>query len=575
MRIPSKLRLGRGVPTRNLKRWGLMAGGALVALLIIGQVVAQTVTVTRDLKYEPCQVDYGQSVAAWDGVGDQAWNQADFHYETKIFKISAKAPRTLFKNVREANPVHITTKDCGNDGLVNFDDAKYQWSGAKVVGARLGNPDLGEVNKAGMLDYRNEPLHTDKKLIPPLAKDSFDRAAAWVDDSATATIQTADSKTHSLWCQDNLKDDKCDVSVVSPGSRGEGYLFVGDNCPATLDCNQSTGWYEGFSKLVKEDISDLVGRNERGELSSFYLNQEAVSQYGYDVGAYTVLTFKYPKKSDVVSAISVDPAKAEAGGAYTFTLTLNKLGPGLKSLVATADLATQPLKENQGFQIDGENLDKLNGHQEVKTTAVYQLTGGEPGKCYTVTINLKGVSVVDEKEQSFSPVSAHYCIQSPIAATYTYDVTTRGEVAGFDEFITQVAQTYADERGWAAAGARFTKVVNGGDFTVVLAAADQMSSFSPGCDANWSCNAGRYVIINYDRWVGASAAWNNAGGSLRDYRHMVVNHETGHWLGFGHLFCPAAGSPAPVMQQQSIDLQGCAFNPWPTAPEIAALKARL
>ena len=78
------------------------------------------------------------------------------------------------------------------------------------------------------------------------------------------------------------------------------------------------------------------------------------------------------------------------------------------------------------------------------------------------------------------------------------------------------------------------------------------------------------MIINQERWKHASPAWNAAHGALRDYRHMVVNHETGHWLGLGHAGCPGAGRPAPVMMQQSKGLAGCHFNPWPTARELAS-----
>jgi hypothetical protein len=76
------------------------------------------------------------------------------------------------------------------------------------------------------------------------------------------------------------------------------------------------------------------------------------------------------------------------------------------------------------------------------------------------------------------------------------------------------------------------------------------------------------VIINQTRWNRATPPWNAAGGSLRDYRHMVLNHETGHWLGKGHAGCPGRGKPAPVMMQQSKGLDGCRFNPWPTLREL-------
>lgn len=153
--------------------------------------------------------------------------------------------------------------------------------------------------------------------------------------------------------------------------------------------------------------------------------------------------------------------------------------------------------------------------------------------------------------------------------TVTYDVTTRGTItASLAEFKTDANQTLNDSRGWAQLGVRFQEVASGGMFTLVLSEASQLPTFSSGCDALYSCNAGRYVIINQDRWLGATPSWNQAGGSLRNYRHMVINHETGHWLGHGHAHCGGTGQQAAVMQQQSIDLEGCSFNPWPLASEL-------
>lgn len=157
----------------------------------------------------------------------------------------------------------------------------------------------------------------------------------------------------------------------------------------------------------------------------------------------------------------------------------------------------------------------------------------------------------------------------PITRTVTYNVTTKGVVtASLAEFKQLANATLNDGRGWARLGVSFQEVATEGTFTLVLSEASQLPTFSSGCSADYSCRAGRYVVINQDRWLGATPSWNNAGGSLRDYRHMVVNHETGHWLGHDHQSCGGAGQPAPVMQQQSINLQGCSFNPWPLASEM-------
>jgi hypothetical protein len=153
--------------------------------------------------------------------------------------------------------------------------------------------------------------------------------------------------------------------------------------------------------------------------------------------------------------------------------------------------------------------------------------------------------------------------------TVRYSVMSRGvTTADMAEFSTQVNQTLNDGQGWARLGVAFEEVASGGNFIMVLSSSDQMTSFSSGCSALWSCRVGQYVIINQDRWLDASEAWYQGGGSLRDYRHSVVNHEVGHWLGHDHATCDGPGQPAKVMQQQSIDLQGCVINPWPLASEL-------
>ena len=160
-----------------------------------------------------------------------------------------------------------------------------------------------------------------------------------------------------------------------------------------------------------------------------------------------------------------------------------------------------------------------------------------------------------------------------ITKIINYSVSSKGVIkASVSEFKQQANSTLNDGRGWSRLGVRFQEVANGGSFTLILSEAEQLPVFSIGCSVDYSCNVGDNVIINQDRWLGATTSWNNSGGSLRDYRHMVINHETGHWLGHGHSDCEGSGSMAPVMQQQSISLQGCLFNPWPTSNELWSTK---
>jgi hypothetical protein len=135
-----------------------------------------------------------------------------------------------------------------------------------------------------------------------------------------------------------------------------------------------------------------------------------------------------------------------------------------------------------------------------------------------------------------------------------------------EEFAAIVEQTLADPRGWTAGHQwGFQRVAAGpSDFTVHLATPTTTKQMCDryGVDTGGevSCRGGRNVVINLRRWRLAVPWYADA---LEEYRYMVINHEVGHFLGHGHVDCPRAGAPAPVMQTQTLGLRGCLRNPWP------------
>jgi len=159
---------------------------------------------------------------------------------------------------------------------------------------------------------------------------------------------------------------------------------------------------------------------------------------------------------------------------------------------------------------------------------------------------------------------------------HTYCTAVKGVgTAGLDDLVGKLAATYADARGWNDGGTiAFEHVDSGCSYTVWLSAPQYMTSFGSICDDYYNCQVGNSVVINDDRWEKATDPWNQTGRTIEEYRSLIIDHETGHRLGFRDNTSTTCSQPselAPVMMQQSISLNGCAFNPWPLQSELNEL----
>ncbi len=149
-----------------------------------------------------------------------------------------------------------------------------------------------------------------------------------------------------------------------------------------------------------------------------------------------------------------------------------------------------------------------------------------------------------------------------------YRLERRVSDSGTDDFERVVEATLTDRRGWLRAGFHLVRDPNA-EYVIVLAEGPEVDRLCEPYDTGgaFSCQNGPVVALNADRWRSAHPKWT---GDVATYRQMLVNHEVGHLLGQHHpeVQCPAPGEPAPIMAQQSTELDGCLPNPWPLDHEI-------
>ncbi|HIZ97752.1 MAG TPA: DUF3152 domain-containing protein [Candidatus Janibacter merdipullorum] len=161
-------------------------------------------------------------------------------------------------------------------------------------------------------------------------------------------------------------------------------------------------------------------------------------------------------------------------------------------------------------------------------------------------------------------------VKSGVRGTEGRLVTYRVEVENGSgvrsrEFAWAIDRTLSHPRGWTAGGEhRFQRVADDRpELTIRLATPKTVDKkcAAAGADTEGytSCRAGGVIYLNLDRWyIGVPHV-----DDLHLYRQYLINHEVGHGLGRGHESCPGQGWYAPVMLQQTLDLDGCQPNAWP------------
>ncbi|MCD0485838.1 DUF3152 domain-containing protein [Streptacidiphilus sp. ASG 303] len=134
-----------------------------------------------------------------------------------------------------------------------------------------------------------------------------------------------------------------------------------------------------------------------------------------------------------------------------------------------------------------------------------------------------------------------------------------------DDVAKEIKGILADPRGWTRHGVASFQQVDRPPYEMLVTLA------SPGTTdrlcARWgldtggevNCGVAPNLIVNLRRWIELSPQY---AGRPHAYHTLIINHEAGHDLGYGHRTCPGPGLPAPAMMQQIKGLRGCRPNPY-------------
>ena len=187
-------------------------------------------------------------------------------------------------------------------------------------------------------------------------------------------------------------------------------------------------------------------------------------------------------------------------------------------------------------------------------------TGARPGR------RRAAITVPATGPGTYRPAQVDVRPASSAGRLIRYDVKVEDNLdIDPDEAARIIAGVLNDKRSWRGSGRVRFELVSGDSeraelhaYIVTPGTTDRLCA-PLATRGEVSCQNGDRVVLNAKRWQLGAEAY---GRDLANYRRYLVNHEFGHYIGYGHVDCPGRGKLAPVMLQQTKGLDGCRKNPW-------------
>lgn len=202
---------------------------------------------------------------------------------------------------------------------------------------------------------------------------------------------------------------------------------------------------------------------------------------------------------------------------------------------------------------------------QIDVTAVLRTDGGTRHLRATSTASITPLPSLSEEAFLVAGGSSRVVGTGPLR-TFSVEVEPLTNL-DLDEVAEEITEILLDPRGWTADGSRSLQRIGSSqaaDLRVVVArpvTVDRLcGAVGLSTGGRVSCWDGYRAMLNLDRWNTGVVPFH---ADIEVYRQYLVNHELGHGLGYGHVFCPGPGALAPVMMQQTGGLGFCTANGWP------------